>query len=139
MSDDDQTLGITESKEYATGDWYAEVCQKAGLTNYGPEGMSGFIVARPRAYGLWERVQGELDARFKDTGVQNAYFPLFIPESYLEREKDIVEGFDPEVAWVTHGGHEELEERLAVRPTSESIIAPYMSQWIRSHRDLPCA
>jgi prolyl-tRNA synthetase len=69
--------------------------------------------------------------------VQNAYFPLFIPESYLEREKDIVEGFDPEVAWVTHGGHEELEERLAVRPTSESIITPFMGEWIRSHRDLP--
>jgi prolyl-tRNA synthetase len=134
---DAQELGITESKEYNTGEWYAEVVKKAGLANYGPEGMSGFIVTRPRGYALWERLQGELDARFKDTGVQNAYFPLFIPESYLEREKDIVEGFDPEVAWVTHGGHEELEERLAVRPTSESIIAPYMSQWVRSHRDLP--
>ncbi|ADQ67910.1 proline--tRNA ligase [Halogeometricum borinquense] len=134
---DEQELGITESKEYNTGEWYAEVVQKAGLANYGPEGMSGFIVTRPRAYALWERVQGFLDARFKDTGVQNAYFPLFIPESYLEREKDIVEGFDPEVAWVTQAGHDELEERLAVRPTSESIIAPYMSQWVRSHRDLP--
>jgi prolyl-tRNA synthetase len=134
---DAQELGITESKEYNTGEWYAEVVRKAGLANYGPEGMSGFIVTRPRGYALWERLQGELDARFKDTGVQNAYFPLFIPESYLEREKDIVEGFDPEVAWVTHGGREELEERLAVRPTSESIIAPYMSQWVRSHRDLP--
>jgi prolyl-tRNA synthetase len=134
---DAQELGITESKEYNTGEWYAEVVKKAGLANYGPEGMSGFIVTRPRGYALWERLQGELDARFKDTGVQNAYFPLFIPESYLEREKDIVEGFDPEVAWVTHGGHDELEERLAVRPTSESIIAPYMSQWVRSHRDLP--
>jgi prolyl-tRNA synthetase len=99
--------------------------------------MSGFIVTRPRGYALWEAIQSHLDGRFKDTGVQNAYFPLFIPESYLEREKDIVEGFDPEVAWVTHGGYEELEERLAVRPTSESIIAPYMSQWVRSHRDLP--
>ncbi|AEN04638.1 proline--tRNA ligase [Halolamina sp.] len=135
--DDDQTLGITESKEYSTGEWYAEICRKAGLTNYGPEGMSGFIIARPRSYALWERVQNELDTKFKRTGVQNAYFPMFIPESYLEREKEIVDGFDPEVAWVTHGGHEELEERLAVRPTSESIIAPYMSQWIRSHRDLP--
>ncbi|WP_224332376.1 proline--tRNA ligase [Haloprofundus halobius] len=134
---DNQDLGITESKEYNTGDWYAEVVQKAGLANYGPEGMSGFIVTRPRGYALWEAVQGYLDEKFKATGVQNAYFPLFIPESYLEREKDIVEGFDPEVAWVTHGGHEELEERLAVRPTSESIITPYMSQWVRSHRDLP--
>jgi prolyl-tRNA synthetase len=134
---DDQELGITESKSHRTGEWYAEVVQKAGLANYAPEGMSGFIITRPRGYALWERLQGHLDAKFKATGVRNAYFPLFIPESYLEREKDIVEGFDPEVAWVTHGGHEELEERLAVRPTSESIIAPYMSQWVRSHRDLP--
>jgi len=137
MSADDQELGITESKEHSPGEWYAEVVQKAGLANYAPEGMSGFIITRPRGYALWERLQRHLDAKFKATGVQNAYFPLFIPESYLEREKDIVEGFDPEVAWVTHGGHEELEERLAVRPTSESIIAPYMSQWVRSHRDLP--
>ncbi|WP_251344253.1 proline--tRNA ligase [Haloplanus halophilus] len=134
---DDQELGITESKEHSTGEWYAEVVQKAGLANYGPEGMSGFIVTRPRGYGLWETIQNELDARFKSTGVQNAYFPMLIPESYLEREKDVVEGFDPEVAWVTQGGYEELEERLAVRPTSESIIAPYLSRWIRSHRDLP--
>ena len=132
-----QELGITESKSHATGDWYAEVVQKAGLANYGPEGMSGFIVTRPRAYALWESIQNFLDTKFSNTGVQNAYFPMFIPESYLEREKDIVEGFDPEVAWVTEAGHEELEERLAVRPTSESIIAPYMSQWVRSHRDLP--
>ncbi|MEZ3115977.1 proline--tRNA ligase [Halobaculum sp. MBLA0147] len=132
-----QELGITESKEYATGDWYAEVVQKAELASYGPDGMSGFIVTRPRAYELWERLQGYLDGMFKDTGVQNAYFPLFIPESYLEREKEIVEGFDPEVAWVETAGTEELEERLAVRPTSESIINPYLSQWIRSHRDLP--
>ncbi len=134
---DDQELGITESKEHNTGEWYAEVVRKAGLANYGPEGMSGFIVTRPRGYALWEAIQDYLDAEFKATGVQNAYFPMFIPESYLEREKDIVEGFDPEVAWVTHGGYEELEERLAVRPTSESIIAPYISQWVRSHRDLP--
>ncbi|ESP89045.1 proline--tRNA ligase [Candidatus Halobonum tyrrellensis] len=134
---DDQDLGVTKSKQYETGEWYAEVVQKAGLANYGPDGMSGFIVTRPRAYELWERLQGFLDARFKETGVQNAYFPMFIPESYLEAEKDIVEGFDPEVAWVTHGGTEELDERLAVRPTSESIITPYISQWVRSHRDLP--
>jgi prolyl-tRNA synthetase len=134
---DAQELGITESKEHSTGEWYAEVVRKAGLANYGPEGMSGFIITRPRGYALWEALQRHLDAEFKATGVDNAYFPMFIPESYLEREKDIVEGFDPEVAWVTHGGREELEERLAVRPTSESIIAPYMSQWVRSYRDLP--
>ncbi|WP_435097828.1 proline--tRNA ligase [Halarchaeum sp. P4] len=134
---EDQELGITEQKEYNPGEWYAEVVEKAELASYGPDGMGGFIVTRPRGYSLWESVQDNLDAWFKETGVDNAYFPLFIPESYLEREKDIVEGFDPEVAWVTQGGHDELEERLAVRPTSESIIAPYMAQWVRSHRDLP--
>lgn len=131
----EQELGITESKEYATGEWYAEVVQKAKLADYAP--MGGFIVARPRGWALWEAVQNHLDQWFKDTGVTNAYFPVFIPESYLEREKNVVEGFDPEVAWVTHGGNEELEERLAVRPTSESIIAPFMAKWTRSHRDLP--
>ncbi|WP_313691345.1 proline--tRNA ligase [Halorarum halobium] len=140
MNDDDgaeQDLGVTKSKEYETGEWYAEVVQKAGLANYGPENMSGFIVTRPRGYELWERMQAFLDSKFKETGVRNAYFPMFIPESYLEREKDIVEGFDPEVAWVTHAGNDELEERLAVRPTSESIITPYIARWVRSHRDLP--
>jgi prolyl-tRNA synthetase len=135
MSDTEQELGITESKEHSTGEWYAEVVQKAGLADYAP--MGGFIVTRPRGYAIWERIQNNLDGWFKETGVQNAYFPMFIPESYLEREKDVVEGFDPEVAWVTHGGYDELEERLAVRPTSESIIAPFMAQWTRSHRDLP--
>ncbi len=135
MSDRQQELGITESKEHSPGEWYAEVVQKAGLADYAP--MGGFIVTRPRGYALWEGIQDHLDRWFKDTGVENAYFPVFIPESYLEREKDIVEGFDPEVAWVTHAGRDELDERLAVRPTSESIITPFMSQWIRSHRDLP--
>ena len=135
MSDDEQELGITERKEYSPGDWYAEVVQKAELADYAPVG--GFIVTRPRGYALWEGIQDHLDQRFKDTGAQNTYFPALIPESYLERESDIVDGFDPEVAWVTHGGHEELEERLAFRPTSESIITPFMSNWVRSHRDLP--
>ncbi|MFD1587015.1 proline--tRNA ligase [Halorientalis brevis] len=130
-----QELGITESKEYATGEWYAEVIQKAELADYAP--MGGFIVTRPRGYALWENLQSHLDSWFKDTGVTNAYFPVFIPESYLEKEKDIVEGFDPEVAWVTKGGYDELEEPLAVRPTSESIITPFLAQWTRSHRDLP--
>jgi prolyl-tRNA synthetase (EC 6.1.1.15) len=134
---DDQELGITASKEHDTGEWYAEVVQKAELASYAPEGMSGFIITRPRGYGLWEQIQAALDRRFKQTGVQNTYFPLLIPESYLEREKEIVDGFDPEVAWVETAGTETLEERLAVRPTSESIIAPYLARWIRSHRDLP--
>jgi prolyl-tRNA synthetase len=131
----EQDLGITASKEHETGDWYAQVVQKAGLADYAP--MGGFIITRPRGYALWEGIQDHLDGWFKESGVQNAYFPMFIPESYLQQEKDIVEGFDPEVAWVTHGGYDELEERLAVRPTSESIITPYISQWVRSHRDLP--
>lgn len=135
MENGEQELGITESKEYSTGEWYAEVVRKAKLADYAP--MGGFIVTRPRGYALWEAIQDRLDGWFKDTGVENAYFPLFIPESYLEREKEVVKGFDPEVAWVTHGGKTELEERLAVRPTSESIIAPFLSQWVRSHRDLP--
>ncbi|AKH97187.1 proline--tRNA ligase [Halanaeroarchaeum sulfurireducens] len=131
----EQELGITESKEHNPGDWYAEVVQKAKLADYAP--MGGFIVTRPRGYALWEAIKDNLDGWFKETGAQNAYFPMFIPEGYLEREKDIVEGFDPEVAWVTHGGYDELEERLAVRPTSESIIAPFMAKWVRSYRDLP--
>ncbi|NHN42241.1 proline--tRNA ligase [Halorubellus sp. JP-L1] len=131
----EQELGVTESKNHNTGEWYAEVVQKAKLADYAPIG--GFIVTRPRGYELWERLQNHLDGWFKETGAQNAYFPLLIPESFLEREADIVEGFDPEVAWVTHGGYDELEERLAVRPTSESIITPFMAEWTRSHRDLP--
>ena len=135
MSETEQELGITESKTHSPGEWYAEVVRKAQIADYAP--MGGFIVTRPRGWALWESIQSTLDGWFKETGVTNAYFPLFIPESYLEREKEILEGFDPEVAWVTHGGETELEERLAVRPTSESIIAPFMSQWVRSHRDLP--
>ncbi|MFC7221692.1 proline--tRNA ligase [Halalkalicoccus sp. GCM10025322] len=135
MSDGEQELGITESKQHSPGEWYAEVVRKAELADYAP--MSGFIVTRPRGYALWEAIQERLDGWFKETGVENAYFPVFIPESYLQREKEVVEGFDPEVAWVTQGGHNQLEERLAVRPTSESIIAPYLSKWVRSHRDLP--
>ena len=131
----EQELGVTESKNHNTGEWYAEVVQKAKLADYAP--MGGFIVTRPRGYELWERLQNHLDGWFKETGARNAYFPVLIPESFLEREADIVEGFDPEVAWVTHGGYDELEERLAVRPTSESIITPFMSEWTRSHRDLP--
>jgi len=135
MSQESQELGITESKSHRPGEWYAEVVQKAGLADYAP--MGGFIVTKPRGYAIWEAIQDALDGWFKETGVQNTYFPMFIPESFLEREKDVVEGFDPEVAWVTQGGHDELEERLAVRPTSESIIAPFMADWTRSHRDLP--
>jgi prolyl-tRNA synthetase len=130
-----QELGITVEKDRDPSEWYTEVVKKADLADYAP--VKGCMVIKPYGMKLWESIKQDFDEKIRNTGVDNAYFPLFIPESYLEKESDIVEGFDPEVAWVTHGGNEELEERLAVRPTSESIIAPFMSKWIRSHRDLP--
>lgn len=130
-----QELGITVDKHQDTSEWYTQVVKKAGLADYAP--VKGCMIIKPYGMKLWESIKENFNKKITDTGVENAYFPLFIPESYLEKEEDIVEGFDPEVAWVTHGGDEELEERLAVRPTSESIIAPYMSDEVRSHRDLP--
>ena len=115
--------------------WYNEVVFKAGLVDRGP--VKGTMVIRPYGYRLWERLQSELDRRIKDTGHENAYFPLLIPESYLGREADHVEGFSPELAVVTHAGGKELDEKLVVRPTSETIIGEMMSKWISSHRDLP--
>lgn len=115
--------------------WYVEVVQKAELADESP--VRGTRVVRPYGFGLWENMQSELDRRIKETGVQNAYFPLFIPKSMLEREADHIEGFAPEVAWVTQGGNKELEEPLAVRPTSEAIICPMYARWVQSYRDLP--
>ena len=130
-----QELGITVDKHQDTSEWYTQVVKKAGLADYAP--VKGCMIIKPYGMKIWESIKQDFNEKIKSTGVDNAYFPLFIPESYLQKEEDIVEGFDPEVAWVTHGGNEELEERLAVRPTSESMIAPYMSEEIRSHRDLP--
>jgi len=115
--------------------WYTAACLKAELVSYSP--VRGCVVLRPYGFGLWENLQKHLDARFKATGHENAYFPLFIPESLLVREAEHVEGFAPEVAWVTQGGTEELTERLAIRPTSEVIIGVMYAQWIESYRDLP--
>ncbi len=115
--------------------WYTAVCIKAELVSYSP--VRGCVVLRPYGYALWENLQKHLDARFKETGHENAYFPLLIPESLLTKEAQHVEGFAPEVAWVTHGGQEELTERLAIRPTSEVIIGTMYAQWVQSHRDLP--
>jgi len=115
--------------------WYNEVVRKAQLADYAP--VRGCMVIRPYGYGLWEHMQQHLDRRIKETGHQNAYFPLLIPESLLQLEADHVEGFAPQVAWVTHGGAEELEERYAIRPTSEAIIGRMYSRWIESYRDLP--
>ncbi len=116
-------------------EWYQAVCYKAELVSQSP--VRGCIVLRPYGFALWERLQAELDARFKATGHENAYFPLLIPEHLLTREAEHVEGFAPEVAWVTHGGNEKLEERLAIRPTSEVIIGVMYAEWIQSYRDLP--
>jgi prolyl-tRNA synthetase len=115
--------------------WYLELVQKAELADYTP--MKGMMVIRPHGYAVWENIQRLLDLRIKATGHVNAYFPLFIPESFLKREAEHVQGFSPEVAWVTVGGQEELEERLAVRPTSEAIIGHMYARWIKSWRDLP--
>ena len=115
--------------------WYVEIVQKAELADYTP--MKGMMVIRPHGYAVWENVQKALDQRIKAAGHVNAYFPLFIPESFLKKEAEHVQGFSPEVAWVTIGGKEELEERLAVRPTSEAIIGHMYAKWIKSWRDLP--
>lgn len=116
-------------------EWYTQVCLQAQLSDYAP--VRGCIVMRPYGYAIWELIQREFDQRFKATGHQNAYFPLLIPESLLMREAEHVEGFTPEVAWVTEGGGEKLSERLAIRPTSEVIIGMMYAKWIQSHRDLP--
>lgn len=115
--------------------WYTDVILKTDMVDYSD--VKGCMVIKPYGYGVWELIQKELDARFKATGHKNAYFPLLIPESLLLKEAEHVEGFAPEVAWVTHGGTEKLTERLAIRPTSETIIGSMYSKWIQSYRDLP--
>ena len=115
--------------------WYTDIIKKAELCSY--SGVRGCMVIQPYGYSIWENIQKIMDKRFKETGVQNVSMPMFIPESLLQREKDHVEGFAPEVAWVTHGGNEELPERLCVRPTSETLFCDHYSNVIRSYRDLP--
>jgi prolyl-tRNA synthetase len=115
--------------------WYQDVLNKAELAENGP--VRGTMVIRPYGYGLWERMQAEVDERIKACGAQNAYFPLFIPESYFRREAEHVEGFSPELAVVTVAGGRELEEPVVVRPTSETVIGEYMAKWLQSYRDLP--
>jgi prolyl-tRNA synthetase len=116
-------------------EWYQAICYRAELVSQAP--VRGCVVLRPNGYGMWERLQAELDRRFKDTGHENACFPLLIPESLLMREAEHIEGFAPEVAWVTEGGGEKLTERLAIRPTSEVIIGTMYAEWLQSYRDLP--
>ncbi|MDO8684647.1 MAG: proline--tRNA ligase [Armatimonadota bacterium] len=126
--------GVTlQSEDYSR--WYTDVVQKAEMADYAP--VKGCMVIRPYGYALWENIQKALDKRFKDTGHVNAYFPLFIPMSFLQKEAEHVEGFSPELAVVTIGGGEKLEEPLVVRPTSETVIGHMYAQWIKSYRDLP--
>lgn len=115
--------------------WYQDVIAKAELADNGP--VRGTMVIRPYGWAIWERMQAEMDARIKSAGAKNAYFPLFIPESYLTREAEHVEGFSPELAVVTHAGGKKLEEPVIVRPTSETVIGEYMAKWTQSYRDLP--
>jgi prolyl-tRNA synthetase len=115
--------------------WYTAACLKAELVSYSP--VRGCVVLRPYGFGLWENLQKHLDARFKATGHENAYFPLFIPRSLLIKEAEHIEGFAPEVAWVTQGGSEKLTEPLAIRPTSEAVVGVMYAQWVESYRDLP--
>src|ERR1700726_984972 len=129
---DDKKL-TTRAADFSA--WYNEVVLRAELADYSP--VRGCMVIRPNGYGIWERMQRALDDMFKATGVQNAYFPLFIPESFLHKEAQHVEGFSPELAVVTIGGGKLLEEPLVVRPTSETVIGESMARWIESYRDLP--
>lgn len=115
--------------------WYTDVCVKAGLIGY--TSVKGCMAIKPDGYAIWENIQHELDRRFKETGVKNVYMPIFIPESLLDKEKDHVEGFAPEVAWVTEGGLNKLPERMCVRPTSETLFCDFYQKEIHSHRDLP--
>jgi len=130
-----EQLGIKVKKEEDFSEWYSQVIQKSGLADY--TSVSGCIVFRPYAYAIWEKIKKEIDKRIKKMGVQNAYFPLFIPEKLLKKEAENFKGFSPEVAWVTEAGNSKLDERLAIRPTSEAIMYESYAKWIRSWRDLP--
>lgn len=115
--------------------WYTDIVKKAELIDY--SSVKGCMIIRPYGYAIWENIQKELDSKFKETGHENVYMPMFIPKSLLQKEADHVEGFAPEVAWVTHGGHDELVEPLAVRPTSETLFCEHYSKTIESYNDLP--
>lgn len=128
-------MGITVKKTEDFSEWYVQVVLKSGLADYAP--VKGCMIFRELSYAVWEKVQEVFNKKIKSTGHKNVYFPLFIPESYLKKEAEHFEGFVPEVAWVTMGGNTPLEERLAVRPTSETIIYATFGKWIRSWRDLP--
>ena len=127
-------IGITAEKDEFS-EWFTQLMLKADLADY--TDVSGCMVFKPASYQIWEKIIQEVDKRFKKIGVKNSYFPLLIPEKLLSKEKEHVEGFSPEVAWITEAGDSKLSEKLAVRPTSETIMYPSYSKWIRSYRDLP--
>ena len=135
MAKDKKLVEAITSMEEDFAQWYTDVVKKAELIDY--SSVKGCMILRPAGYAIWENIQHELDRRFKETGVENVYLPLFIPESLLEKEKDHVEGFAPEVAWVTYGGLNQLPERLCVRPTSETLFCDFYKNIIQSYRDLP--
>jgi len=134
MADKKLVEAITSMNE-DFAQWYTDVVKKAELIDY--SNVKGCMVIKPAGYAIWENIQHELDRRFKETGVENVYMPMFIPEGLLQKEKDHVEGFAPEVAWVTHGGLNPLQERMCVRPTSETLFCDFYKGEIQSHRDLP--
>ncbi len=135
MAKEKKLVEAITSMEEDFAQWYTDVVKKAELIDY--SSVKGCMVIKPAGYAIWENIQKELDRRFKETGLENVYMPMFIPESLLEKEKDHVEGFAPEVAWVTHGGLNPLQERLCVRPTSETLFCDFYANDIQSYRDLP--
>lgn len=134
MNDEKMVNAITSMDE-DFAKWYTDIVKKADLCDY--SSVRGCMILRPYGYAIWELIQQDLDRRFKETGHENVYMPMFIPESLLQKEKDHVEGFAPEVAWVTHGGSEKLQERICVRPTSETLFCDHYKNIVQSYRDLP--
>src|SRR5712692_2147850 len=135
MVDEERFVEDITDQDDNFSQWYNQVVRKAELADYAP--VRGCMIIRPYGYAIWENIQRLMDARFKETGVVNAYFPLLIPRSFIEKEAEHIEGFAPQLAWVTRGGGEELEEPLAIRPSSETIIGHSFARWIQSYRDLP--
>jgi prolyl-tRNA synthetase len=135
MADEEKYVEDITDQDDNFSQWYNQVVRKAELADYAP--VRGCMIIRPYGYAIWENIQRFMDARFKETGVLNAYFPLLIPRSFIEKEAEHIAGFAPELAWVTRGGGDELEEELAVRPSSETIISHSFAKWVQSYRDLP--
>ncbi|ODV84352.1 hypothetical protein CANARDRAFT_29226 [[Candida] arabinofermentans NRRL YB-2248] len=133
--EDAKLIGVTVDKEADFSNWYSQILTKGEMLDY--YDVSGCYILRPASYSIWEKITEWFDKRIKQDGVTNAYFPMFVSSKVLEKEKDHIEGFAPEVAWVTRAGSSELEEPIAIRPTSETVMYPYYAKWIRSHRDLP--